>query len=450
MKHEYPLCRYIAVYEDHWEVREGTELDMGRIVDECCDDGFVNEKGTTVPGVWMLWQDGLIDRDESNPKEFVNPYSAAFSVYGEAVSMNFVLVGFDDYSDEEEAALRKMTDDEQQRYYEEHPLDYRSLSDDELAQCLRKLEDIKLPEKKIFLGGSQTLTALPEEVRSRLSCRMKGGASFLIGDCKGADQLMQKYLHENGYEDVTVYVSGDEVRHNEGAWNVVYCPSSARPHSYEFYSAKDVRMAETADEAFMLWDGESHGTRENIIQMRQLGKEVTVCRKHGAWCWEEKCTDAYTGLSDEGLQNELKRYTREEGIGIRTAVSRCPNAEKELHLKRDEVFMLHRIMQAGQRGEKALDYQPFLSFTDVLAALRDELVTRDPSLPKPKYTLEKWASKGDFNLTFFRFKDELIEVELPDEDYHMEQTARFELEGDEVVSFRQINTKKESKKKEVP
>ena len=75
MKHEYPLCRYIAVYEDHWEVREGTELDMGRIVDECCDDGFVNEKGTTVPGVWMLWQDGLIDRDESNPKEFVNPYS---------------------------------------------------------------------------------------------------------------------------------------------------------------------------------------------------------------------------------------------------------------------------------------------------------------------------------------------------------------------------------------
>ena len=448
MKHEYPLCRYIAVYEDHWEVREGTELDMGRIVDECCDDGFVNEKGTTVPGVWMLWQDGLIDRDESNPKEFVNPYSAAFSVYGEAVSMNFVLVGFDDYSDEEEAALRKMTDDEQQRYYEEHPLDYRSLSDDELAQCLRKLEDIKLPEKKIFLGGSQTLTALPDEVLSCLNCWMKGGVSFLVGDSKGSDRLMQKYLHQHDYKNVTVYVSGDEVRCNEGSWEVVHCPSFALPHSYEFYLAKDIRMAELADEAFMLWDGESPGTRENIIRMRQRGKAVKVCRMHGAWCWEEKCSDAYTGLSDEGLQNELKRYTREEGIGIRTAVSRCPKAEKELCLKRDEVFMLHRIMPAGQCDGKAPVYQPFLSFADVLAAIRDELITGDPSSPKPRYTLEKWVSKGDFNLTFFRFKDELIEVEPPDEDFHMEQTARFELEGDEVVSFRQIDTKKKSGKKE--
>ena len=448
MKHEYPLCRYIAVYEDHWEVREGTELDMGRIVDECCDDGFVNEKGTTVPGVWMLWQDGLIDRDESNPKEFVNQYSAAFSVYGEAVSMNFVLVGFDDYSDEEEEALQKMSNEEMQRFFEEHPLDYRSLSDDEIEKCIRLLESVSARGKAVFLGGSQTCTSLPEEVRSRLSCRMKGGVSFLIGDCKGADQLMQKYLHEKGYEDVTVYVSGDEVRHNEGAWKVIHCASSARPNSYEFYSAKDIRMAEAANEAFMLWDGESHGTRENIIRMRQLGKAVTVYREQGGWCWEEKYTDAYTTISDEGLSSELKRYSGEENSGIHAAVSRCPKAEKELYLKRDEVFMLHRIIPNGQLDPASPVWQPFLSFTDVLAVIRDELVTGDPSLPKPKYTLEKWASKGDFNLTFFRFKDKLIEVEPPDEDFHMEQTARFELEGDEVVSFRQIDTKKKSGKKE--
>ena len=448
MKYNYPVCRYIAVYKDYWEVREGTELDMNEIVDEFCDDGFVNEKGTTVPGVQMLYQDGIIDRDESNPKAFVNPFSAQFSGYGKSIHMNFVLVGFDDYTDEEEAAFRKMPREEQLRYVHEHPLDYRSLTDEEITQCIRLLEGVSAQGKRVFLSGSQTCTALPDEILSRLNCWMKGRVSFLIGDCKGADQLMQKYLHENGYEDVTVFVSGDEIRHNEGSWNVVHCPSSARPHSYEFYSAKDVRMAETADEAFMLWDGKSPGTRENIIRMRQRGKAVKVCRMHGAWCWEEKCTDAYTGLSDEGLQNELKRYTREESIGIRTAVSRCPKAEIELHLKRDEVFMLHQVVPAGQRDDKALDYQPFLSFTDVLEAIRDELVTRDPSLPKPKYTLEKWASRGDFNLTFFRFKDELIEVEPPNEDFHMEQTTRFELEGDEVVSFRQIDTKKKSGKKE--
>ena len=127
-------------------------------------------------------------------------------------------------------------------------------------------------------------------------------------------------------------------------------------------------------------------------------------------------------------------------------VSRCPKAEKELYLKRNEVFMLHRIIPAGQPTDETAVYQPFLSISDVLAAIRDEMVTRDPALPKPGYTLEKWASKGDFNLTFFRFKDELIEVEPPDEDFHMEQTAVFYLDGDEVMGFHLTGAKKPRKK----
>ena len=53
--------------------------------------------------------------------------------------------------------------------------------------------------------------------------------AFLIGDSEGADQLMQKYLHEKGYEKVTVFVNGgDKVRCNEGGWPVHHCPSSAQ------------------------------------------------------------------------------------------------------------------------------------------------------------------------------------------------------------------------------
>ena len=104
---EYPAYRYIAVFRDHWEIRKGTEADMNRVVNESCDDGFMNEKGTTIPGVQMLYQDGLIDRDESRPKAFVNPYSAPFSAYGTAVLMNFVLVGFDDYRTKKRLPFRK-------------------------------------------------------------------------------------------------------------------------------------------------------------------------------------------------------------------------------------------------------------------------------------------------------------------------------------------------------
>ena len=126
-------------------------------------------------------------------------------------------------------------------------------------------------------------------------------------------------------------------------------------------------------------------------------------------------------------------------ITISTAVRRCPRAEEELQLRKDESFLLYRAVSedSGDPPTPSV-YRPFLSFTDVLAAIRDELVGVDPAAPKPTYILEKWTSKGDFNLSFFRFRDELIEAEPPNEDYHMEQTARFKLEGDEVVDFRPV------------
>ena len=449
MRYDYPVCRFIAVYEDHWEIREGTELDMNEIVDEFCDDGLVSEKGTTVPGVQMLYQDGIIDRDESNPeafKAFVNPFSAQFSGYGKAIHMNFVLVGFDDYTDEEEAALRKMSKQEILQYVRKHPLDYRSLSDEEIAQCTQLLEGVFAQGKKVFLGGSQTYAFLPDEGKARLDAWMSNNALFLVGDCEGADQLMQLYLHEKGYRNVFVYVSGDEIRHNEGGWEVVHCHAAAAPHSYEFYKVKDTAMADLADTALMLWDGESPGTRENIIEMRQKGKTVTILRTHGAWCWEEYCGDSRSRISDENLRKELRRYESAENVSIAAAVKRCPRAEKELHLKRDEVFLLRQALLDGQPDPAAAAYTPFLSFTDVLASVRDELVQQDPALPKPYYRLEKWASKGDFNLTFFRFRDELIELEPPDEDFHMEQTAVFYLDGDEVMGFHLTGAKNPRKK----
>lgn len=294
------------------------------------------------------------------------------------------------------------------------------------------LKDISAQEKTIFLGGSQTCTYLPEEAKAKLDVWMHNNAQFLIGDCKGADQLMQKYLHENGYGKVWVYVSGDEVRHNEGGWEVIHCHTSAAPHSYEFYKIKDQAMADFADLAFMLWDGKSIGTRENIIEMREQEKPVTILRI------------SKRGGDEENISNflrMLKRYDDEENISISSAVRRCPRAGADLHLKRDETFMLQR-MTPDHQPDPAATYRPFLSFTDVLEAIRDEMVQLTPDAPKPTYTLEKWTSKGDFNLTFFRFRDELIEVEPPDEDFHMEQTAVFYLEGDEVTGYHLLPDKR--------
>ena len=431
MEYERPVCRFIAVYEDHWEIREGTDLDMDDIVNEFCEWGCENDIDTNIPGVWMLYQDGDTSPTESRHEYFWNPFSEAV---GWNAEMNFVLFGFDGYDENGDLV------DDKWPYY-------RSLTDEEIAQCVQRLESVTLPERKVFLGGSQTWTVLPVEVKNTLDCWMRRHIAFLIGDRKGADQLMQKYLHEKGYEKVTVYVnSGDEVRCDEGGWGVAHVLSPAWPYSDEYCSARDIRMAEAADEAYLLWDGNSIRTRENIIRMRQLGKDVTVCREQAGWCWEEECTDTHSSLSDECLQNELRRYSWEENTVINAAILRLAReAEKELHLKKDEAFTLERLLPNAKPDPDSPLYRPFLSFTDALAVIGDEMVSRDPALPKPRYVLEKWTSKGEFNLTFFRNRDELYDLDPPQDDYHMEQTARFELEGDEIVSFRLINRGKKKK-----
>ena len=375
------IFRFIAVYEDRYEVREGTERDMAAIVDEDCGNGgLVNDKGTVIDGVRMLYQDG--DYPEEN--FFSNPFSGPFDRYHHRVAMNFVLVGADG-------------DD-----------DYRSLTDEEAERCLSLLKAVFFPKMTVLLGGSQTYSELPEEVKNRLDFLMSRWAAFVVGDSEGADRLMQEYLHGKNYPRVTVY----------GSW--------------------DRAMADMADEGLFLWDGESQRTRENIIFLREQDKAVSIFRTNGPWCWEEKATRRGASVSDDSLKDELKRYEEAESICIKAAIRRCPRAEKALRLKRDESFLLYRSAPEGQAEvyQSLSSYRPFLSFADVLAAIRDEMVGADQAAPKPSYVLEKWTSRGDFNLSFFRFKDELIEVEPPNEDYHMEQTARFELEGDEVVRFR--------------
>lgn len=43
---------------------------------------------------------------------------------------------------------------------------------------------------------------------------------------------------------------------------------------YEFYRQKDIVMAADCDCGYMIWDGVSKGTRQNIEDLKRLGKFV--------------------------------------------------------------------------------------------------------------------------------------------------------------------------------
>lgn len=52
----------------------------------------------------------------------------------------------------------------------------------------------------VFVGGSKTITKLKDEAISAIDEFCEADAHILIGDCFGADKLVQQYLYDKGYD----------------------------------------------------------------------------------------------------------------------------------------------------------------------------------------------------------------------------------------------------------
>ena len=130
--------------------------------------------------------------------------------------------------------------------------------------------------EKIFLGGSKTTAVLPKRVIKLLELFMCDNVRFLIGDCCGVDLAMQIFLHSKGYRNVTVYCSGDKSRFNIGEWKVKHIPVDKSVDGYSFYQAKDIAMVSDCDGAFMLWDGKTRGTKNNIADLKKRGIPIFI------------------------------------------------------------------------------------------------------------------------------------------------------------------------------
>jgi len=151
---------------------------------------------------------------------------------------------------------------------------------------------------KLFVGGSQSIrdiTDLPN--RRILDSAIYYGDEILVGDAPGADMAIQEYLARRKCVDVTVYVSGEKTRSNAGGWEVKQIEYDPALTGYDFYRQKDIAMILDCDCALMAWDGNSKGTRQNIIDLAALGKRVDNM------LWENEFDEWYylDGSIDERL-----------------------------------------------------------------------------------------------------------------------------------------------------
>lgn len=130
--------------------------------------------------------------------------------------------------------------------------------------------------KKIFFGGSRKLGKLNKAIMERADKIISNGYLVLLGDANGADRAMQKYLAEKSYQNVLVFCAGNNCRNNVGKWKTRVILSDKVRKNFQYYAIRDEKMSNEADYGFMVWDGKSKGTLNNIVNLLPKSKPVVV------------------------------------------------------------------------------------------------------------------------------------------------------------------------------
>src|SRR3989475_10205457 len=137
-------------------------------------------------------------------------------------------------------------------------------------------EDTDANMTKVFIAGSRHLSRLNADVKGRIDTMMEKGFTILIGDANGADKAVQRYLAEKGYRKVIVHCMAGHCRNNVADWPTREVPAPQGARGFAYYSTKEQAMVDTAEYALMLWDGESKGTLNSVINMVRQNKSAVV------------------------------------------------------------------------------------------------------------------------------------------------------------------------------
>jgi hypothetical protein len=126
--------------------------------------------------------------------------------------------------------------------------------------------------KNIFISGSISISNLPILAIKKLDSIIAERINVLIGDANGVDLLVQKYMQEKNYPNVTIYHVGKEARNNIGSWKTKSIETNLSAKGRIFYTEKDKAMVADTDYGLMIWDGKSKGTLNNIKAMHAVQK----------------------------------------------------------------------------------------------------------------------------------------------------------------------------------
>ena len=127
----------------------------------------------------------------------------------------------------------------------------------------------------VFIAGSIKIKHLDRKFKERIDKIIASGFDVVVGDADGADTAIQTYLFEQGSSHTTVYCSGPRPRNNVGRWPIHSVTSDLAPGSRAYFTAKDLAMAEAADNPRHAGQRErTAGPQEKIGRVRQQSEGI--------------------------------------------------------------------------------------------------------------------------------------------------------------------------------
>lgn len=164
---------------------------------------------------------------------------------------------------------------------------------------------------KVFIGGSRKISRLSQAVTNRIDNILVNNFTVLVGDADGVDVLVQKYLFAKNYSQVIVFCTGNFCRNNIGHWETRNVPTVVRSKGFQFYTIKDLAMAKEATHGFMIWDGKSKGTLNNILNLLQMDKKTLVFFAPTQAFYSVRIVDELLSLLDQCDHHDVEIFEKE-------------------------------------------------------------------------------------------------------------------------------------------
>jgi hypothetical protein len=148
-------------------------------------------------------------------------------------------------------------------------------------------------KKSIFISGSMDIKKLHPLVRDTIKkITLSNQYEIFIGDAKGVDSLIQKECVTNNFNNCTIFSIIKNPRNflseNFNFHYILATEKNARKRQQE----KDIAMTKKADSLFVIWDGKSKGSYENILRGIELRKKIEIFFKE-EFISQEKITKSY-------------------------------------------------------------------------------------------------------------------------------------------------------------